>query len=171
MRPYPTAIQVTALLLTACALAACGGGSSSSTSPTPSPASGGQGIAVGEPAPGAPALDLFIAQARGADCAENRNRLFVIDKDLVLWDRAGNCPDMSWNVTLYRTTPGTMLCTAGDTIAGPRTTCTDERYRALVETVVANLAKPDLGLGGAYKIEPVPFDKDGKLPSSAAGQP
>ncbi|WP_165497815.1 protease complex subunit PrcB family protein [Pseudoduganella albidiflava] len=162
MRPYRSAVQAAALLLTALSLAACGGGGPSS-SPT-SAVAGGKGIAVGEPAPGAPAREEFIAQARKADCAEQRNRLFIIDNELVLWDRAGNCADMSWNATLYRLTPGAMLCTAGDTIAGPRTTCTDERYRALLETAAANLAKDDLGLGGAHKVEVVPFIKDGTLP-------
>jgi hypothetical protein len=149
-------------LLTALSLAACGGGGSSSSPSAPATA-GGQGIAVGEPAPGEPVREAFIAQARQAVCTENRNRLFVIDNELVLWDRAGNCPDMSWNVTLYRTTPGTLLCSAGDTIAGPRTTCTDERYRPLLETAVANLEKADLGLGAAHKVEVLPFVKDGAL--------
>lgn len=163
MRPYRSAVQAAALLLTALSLAACGGGGGSSSSST-SAAAGGKGIAVGEPAPGAPAREEFIAQARKADCAEQRNRLFIIDNELVLWDRAGNCADMSWNATLYRLTPGAMLCTAGDTIAGPRTTCTDERYRPLLDTAVANLGKDDLGLGGAHKVEAVPFIKDGTLP-------
>lgn len=162
MRPYHSAVQAAALLLTALSLAACGGGSSSSSSVQA--AAGGKGIAVGEPAPGAPAREEFIAQARKADCAENRNRLFIIDNDMVLWDRAGNCPDMSWNVTLYGITPGAVLCTAGDTIGGPRTTCTNERYRALLDTAVANLAKDDLGLGSAHKVEVLPFIKDGAQP-------
>lgn len=163
MRPYPAVANATALLLTVLSLAACGGGGGSLSTPS-AITSGGKGIAVGEPAPGAPALDEFIAQARTADCAEGRNRLFVIDNELVIWDRAGNCPDMSWNVTLYRTAPGAMLCTAGDSIGGPVTTCKDAHFRPLLATAVANLDKADLGLGASHKVEPVPFARNGTLP-------
>jgi hypothetical protein len=140
--------------LLAAGLAACGGGGGSGAM---SDHQSSQDVAVGEPAPG-PALVLtdFQAMARQASCADKLNRLFIIDGRQVLWDHAGNCADASYEQVLFGARPDTVLCTHGDSIAGPRTTCPDETSRTLFETIVNNLDKADLGLGSGHKVEVVP---------------
>jgi hypothetical protein len=133
-------------------LVACGGGDSS----TPPGQQAAQGIAVGEPNGGAPVISEFVKLAQGAICTDFRNRLFVIDGKQVFWDRAGNCPDMSYRQALYGFAPEQLACEVSDSIAGPRTFCADEKSRALFDTIVKNLDKPDLGLAG-HKVEPVSF--------------
>jgi hypothetical protein len=136
-------------------LAGCGGGSGAQ--PDRQAGQVSQGVAVGEPAPVALALADFQAQARTAACTETRNRLFVIDGTKVLWDRAGNCADASYEVVLYGAKPDSVLCSHGDTIAGPRTTCPDAASRSLFDIIVQNLDKADLGLGSTHKVERVSF--------------
>lgn len=132
-------------------LAACGGGSSThDQQATP-------GIAVGEPPPVALATAPFIAMARTSSCNETRNRLFVIDGKHVFWDHAGQCADASYEQVLFGSTPEVRLCSSGDTIAGPRTSCQDESARALFETIVKNADQPDLGLGSGQKVERLTF--------------
>jgi hypothetical protein len=115
----------------------------------------GQGVAVGEPNGAAPVTAEFVAQAQAAPCAEQRNRLFMIDKRMVFWDRAGNCADNGYARTLYGATPQQILCSAADSIAGPRTFCNDESARALFNTIDANRHKADLGLGSGHLVEPI----------------
>jgi hypothetical protein len=102
----------------------------------------------------APSVDLgpFIRQARDAGCGNIRNTLYVIDDKLVLWDRAGNCPDNSYSQNLYGRTIDQVFCKHFDTIAGPKTEYYDEKYKVLFDTVVASLDKPDLGLGPEHSI-------------------
>jgi hypothetical protein len=136
-------------------LAGCGGGSGAQ--PDRQVGQVSQGVAVGEPAPVALALADFQARARAAACTETRNRLFVIDGTKVLWDHAGNCADASYGQVLYGARPDTVLCSHGDTIAGPRTTCPDAASRSLFDTIVQNLDKADLGLGSTHKVERISF--------------
>ncbi|WP_374586736.1 hypothetical protein [Pseudoduganella sp.] len=144
-------------LLASLFLAACGGGGG--TSGTNRSASQ---IAVGEPAPGAPAKDEFIKLARAADCSDFANRLYIIDGKQVFWERAGNCADASYSHVLYGLTPQNEQCSVSDSIAGPRTSCKDESQRALIETITRNLDKPDLGTG--RKVEYIVFPpKDGPV--------
>ncbi len=102
-------------------------------------------------------LGPFISQARNADCSGIRNNLYVIDNNLVLWDRAGNCPDNSYSQTLYGRNIDQVLCKHFDSIAGPQTLYNDVRYKDLFDTVIANLDKPDLGLGAGHTVKPVTF--------------
>jgi hypothetical protein len=95
--------------------------------------------------------------AQEASCASTRNNLYLVDSKYVLWDRAGNCADASYAQVLMGATPQAVLCSAGDSIAGPRTSCTDESARPLFETMLKNLDKADLGLGAGHKVEPVNF--------------
>jgi hypothetical protein len=133
----------------ALALSSCGGGSAGMAD-----RQAGQGVAIGEPNPSAaPVTADFIAQAQAANCADQRNRLFVIDKKMVFWDRAGNCPDNSYARTLYGATPQALLCSVSDSIAGPRTSCVDTQSRALFDIIIANLDKSDLGLGSSHQVE------------------
>src|SRR5881398_1406933 len=57
------------------------------------------------PVPGGQVITAFVDRAHKASCAENRNRLFLIDGKQVFWDHAGNCPDMSYEQVLYGATP------------------------------------------------------------------
>jgi hypothetical protein len=141
-----------ALLAMMAALAGCGAGTASQPDRQAGQVSQGS---AGQSA--TPALDAFQAMARAAGCSEQRNRLFVIDGTQVLWDHAGNCADAAYGQVLFGATPDAVLCTSGDTLAGPRTGCTDPALRPLFDTVLANLDKADLGLGSAHKVERVDF--------------
>jgi hypothetical protein len=135
----------------ALALSSCGGGSGGGNdSGAVQSQQAGQHVVQGEPV-----TAEFIAQAQAASCADQRNRLFVIDKRVVFWDRAGNCADNSYARSLYGATPQTQLCSASDSIAGPRITCADAQWRAMFDTILANLDKADLGLGSGHQVEPL----------------
>ncbi|MCG2585556.1 hypothetical protein [Massilia sp. TS11] len=132
-------------------LVACGGGAATSGS---SPTQLSSGTVSVDPAPVAV---TFTAMAKGASCAGTSNRLYIIDNKQVFWARSGNCADNSYGYTLFGATPEQTLCSAMDTIAGPRTLCSDERYRELFVTMTKNLDKPDLGLGKDHKVEELNF--------------
>ena len=108
-------------------LAGCGGsGGGAGTAPAVQAgqaSQSGSGIAVGEPNPSALAILPFTRMARGAACADVRNRLFVIDGKQVFWDHAGKCADASYEQVLYGNKPETVQCTHGDTIAGTEFRC------------------------------------------------
>jgi hypothetical protein len=99
----------------------------------------------------------FIQMAKESPCHQTKNRLFLIDSTLVFWDRLGRCPDNAYEQTLFGNSPGAVLATSHDSIAGPRTTINNEQYRVLYETILANLDKPDLGLGVKHKVQAIPF--------------
>jgi hypothetical protein len=99
----------------------------------------------------------FVALTVNANCANTRNRLFVIDAKYVLWDKAGTCADAAYSQTLFGRTPQSVLCTNSDTIAGPRSSCTDQQYASLFQTILGNLDKPDLGLGSSHRLVTVPL--------------
>jgi hypothetical protein len=145
-------------------LAGCGGGGDSA--PTDRQAGN---IAVGEPNGGRLDTTKFVALAQQEACADSHNRLFVIDQQYVFWDRAGRCADNAYSFRLYGATPEQQLCSSGDSIAGPRTSCVDDKHRKLFDTLVQNAGRPDLGLGSDHKIEKigvltpvVPFDDIGR---------
>ncbi len=102
-------------------------------------------------------LAPFQKMAGLGSCADIRNRLFLIDDQLVFWDSAGNCADAAYSETLYGRTPDQILCVLHDSIAGPMKNCQAERYQGLFDTMTANLDKPDLGLGSEHTVQPVPF--------------
>lgn len=108
-----------------------------------------------------PALNTtdFIAIAKGACCANLRNRLFVIDQKHVFWDKASSYPDASFSQVLYGNTPQIILCSSADSILGPRTFYNDEDYRTLFETIVQNLNKPDLGLNNRHQVQQLTVPK------------
>lgn len=141
-----TRLPGAAALAGALALAACGGGGAADRL-------AGQGIAVGEPTGVMPIAADFIAKAQEASCTDQRNRLFMIDKSMVFWDRAGACADNAYARNLYGATPQALLCSVADSIAGPRTICADETARALFNVIVANLDRSDLGLGSGHLVE------------------
>lgn len=126
-------------------LVGCGGGSNGLNQPSAAPQ-----------VEAAIKTEDFVALTVNANCANTRNRLFVIDAKYVLWDKAGACADAAYSQTLFGRTPQSVLCTNGDTIAGPRSSCTDQQYANLFQTVISNLDKPDLGLGSSHNIVIVP---------------
>lgn len=150
-------------LLGALLLAGCGGDGSAPVMPGQQ---AGQGVAVGEPNGGMPAVSEFIKAAQEEACADQKNRLYLIDSKYVFWDRAGNCADNAYAQRLFGAQPQMVLCQVSDSIAGPRTFCSDDKSRAMFETIQANLDKPDLGLGAGHKVEPIAF-----LPKSGTAIP
>ncbi len=159
LRLEPLALALAAVL----SLSACGGGGGGAPV-TAAVKPDAQGIAVGEPNPSAPVdKDAFTRMAQGAACSDKLNRLYIIDNAQVFWDVAGSCADASYSHALYGPTPELKRCSAGDTIAGPRTSCTDERYRDTFDTIVKNRDKADLGLGATHKIEVVDLTPQPKL--------
>lgn len=131
-------------LLAALTLIGCGSGSGAALDRL-----AGQGMANGA----LPANAEFIARAQAASCADLNNRLFMIDRRMVFWDRAGHCADNAYGRTLYGMTPQVVLYSVSDSIAGPRSSCLDAQSRALFDVIVANLDKGDLGLGSSHQVE------------------
>lgn len=90
-------------------------------------------------------------------CADQRRQLYVIDEAMVLFVRAGSCPDNSYSQTLYGRSPAEVLCTTHDSIAGPMTRCEAGAPQDLFETMTGNLSLPDLGLGSDHKVRAIPI--------------
>ena len=102
-------------------------------------------------------LTPFKQLARTSDCSDVQNRLFLIDRTLVLWDRKGSCPDASYLVRLSGSTVDQILCELSDSIAGPVKNCRDDRYKEIFATIIVNLDEPDLGLGCDHVVEQIDF--------------
>jgi len=102
-------------------------------------------------------LGPFRKMARAGACADIRNNLFLIDDQLVFWDRAGECSDAAYAQSLYGGSFGESLCVFHDSIAGPVRSCSDPAYEGLFDTITANLDKPDLGLGSEHTVVEVQF--------------
>lgn len=134
MHLLPAALLALMLSLT---LASCGGSGGDDDPPT------GEMVA----------RETFQSLAAGASCADLRNRLFVIDNKLVLWDKASNCADAAYALSLFGTTPQKELCSQQDSLAGPRTECHDAQYVSMFDTISRNLAQADLGLGAGHTVE------------------
>jgi hypothetical protein len=117
-------------------------------------ACGGDG-GGGEPQASDIANAEFLQMASSANCANLRNRMFVIDRKYVFWDRAGTCADAEYAYTLFGAKPQVVLCSRLDSLAGPLTDCPDARYAALLEIITQNMDKPDLGLGAAHQVSPL----------------
>lgn len=111
----------------------------------------------GPPAVTAPQVQPFQDMARTSDCADKKNRLFLIDGTFVFWDKAGSCADASYSQTLFGATPQDRLCNNSDSIAGPRRSCTDPGAALMFDTILAHLDEPDLGLGPDHTVRPIPL--------------
>lgn len=96
----------------------------------------------------------FTELALQAPCADVSNRFYVINQKFVFRDAAGHCADGAWARTLYGATPQDVVCSERDSIAGPVSSC-DPAFRALFGQIDRNRDKADLGLGSAYKVEPL----------------
>lgn len=116
-------------------------------------ACGGSGKLAETPLTTPLATTEFIALASSANCANLRNRMFVIDQKQVVWDKAGSCADASYELVLFGNNIKNVLCSSADSIAGPKTTCTDTQYRSMFDLISKNLDKADLGLGSAHQVQ------------------
>ena len=125
------------LPLLAATLSACGGGGKLTETSVTAP------LATTE----------FISLASAASCANLRNRMFVIDQKQVIWDKAGSCADASYELVLFGNTTKNVLCSSADSIAGPKTSCTDTQYRSMFDLISKNLDKADLGLGSGHQVQ------------------
>jgi len=103
------------------------------------------------------ALAPFRHMAATSSCADVRNRLFLIDRQLVFWDRAGNCADMMYAETLYGQTTEDVLCVFADSIDGPHKQCTDPTFASMFDTIIGNLDDPQLGLGPDHLVQKIPI--------------
>ncbi len=99
----------------------------------------------------------FFQLARNASCADIRSRLFVIDDNLILFDREGSCADNSYQVVLYKDNIDTIVCEYHDSIMGPVKNVYDNNYRILFETIIDNLDKSNLGLGSNHFVRELSF--------------
>lgn len=144
-------------------LSSCGGGGDVAGLPDQQAS---PGVTVGPPAPAASTIpaELFFTRAREEECADVRNRLFVIDGKQVFWDRAGSCGDNSYAQRLYGATPEALLCSALDSIAGPQVHCDAPGARAMFDTILKNLHSADLGLGSTHKVELLSFQPEHREP-------
>jgi hypothetical protein len=100
----------------------------------------------------------FQAMAREAqDCAQNRNRLFLIDRTLVFWDMDGDCPETYYTQALFACTVDDVLCWEFGTLSGPRRVYADSSYREMFETILSNLDRGDLGLCPSHEVRRIEF--------------
>ena len=93
---------------------------------------------------------------REAPHTDEANRLFLIDGEMVFWDRRGACADAQFSFTLFGRTPDEVLCRSYDSFAGAMTSC-PEAFADLFETIITHLDAEDLGLGPEHSVEPIPF--------------
>ena len=104
---------------------------------------------------------LFELARQSAGCANIRNRLLFIshpdklDIEIVLLDQAGTCADADFRQRLFGETVNDLLCSNAQSIAGPVKNCAVPAYASLFDTMIANLAKADLGLGEGYEVAEV----------------
>ncbi|MBJ6723541.1 hypothetical protein [Geomesophilobacter sediminis] len=100
----------------------------------------------------------FVELFKNSDCADLRNRLFLIDGALVLHDRSGNsCPDNDYQLTLFDGSPSIRLEDLADSIAGPTWLVSTPDHLQMFQTIQANLDKADLGLGTGHTVVQVPM--------------
>lgn len=100
-------------------------------------------------------LDPFKEVARNSECSDVRNRLFLIDRTLVLWDSRGSCADATYLVRLHSGTIQQVLCEYRDSIAGPVRSCPDPRFREMFDTIFDHLEAPNLGLGPEHHVQEI----------------
>lgn len=105
---------------------------------------------------------FFDLARQSAGCANTRNRLLFIthpeklDIEIVLLDQAGTCADAGFRQRLFGETVNDLLCSHAQSIAGPVKSCAVRAYARLFDTMIANLDKPDLGLGEGYDVWEIP---------------
>ncbi len=116
-------------------------------------------LACGDSPTGPSDADLaaFKTLARQSPCADQVNRLYLIDKRLVFHQVEGRCADAAYSFTLYGTKSSDVKCRLGDSIAGPQRSCADPAESGLFDTIVGHLDRSDLGLGSGHTVTIIPF--------------
>jgi hypothetical protein len=94
----------------------------------------------------------FTEMALGAACSDRRNEMYLVDKTMVIWYVAGRCADASYHTTLFDAQTHATLCSAYDSIAGPRVSCTDESYLPIFEELTGGEKG---GRSGDHILEPI----------------
>jgi len=102
-------------------------------------------------------LDVFRNMASNATCSDISNKLFVIDNQMVFWAIEGNCPDASYEYTLYGINPDEIICKKFDSIAGPQEQCNDKEYQEIFQIIIDNIDTNDLGLGVNHIVSEIYF--------------
>jgi hypothetical protein len=95
----------------------------------------------------------FVKLWDGNSCADTR-RVFIIDQHLVYTDsHALHCSDADI-YALYESSPDRLLCRAGG-ISGQPVCSGSTTAPALMQTILANTSKADLGLGSTHTVQQV----------------
>ena len=100
----------------------------------------------------APWWEPFVTASQGAQCVDIRNRLYVIDNQLVFTDQQGSCTDQMYSWVLYGRTVDDVKCAAYDSLGGSHNTCTDPSYRPMFNTILSHRDEADLGLGSSHHV-------------------
>ena len=77
------------------------------------------------------------------------------DERVILLDRAGVCADASYEQVLFGDAGDDVLCSNGDSIAGPVKRCPETSRAGMFDVILANLDRSDLGLGSGYNVTQV----------------
>ena len=97
-------------------------------------------------------FNSFVAAVSAKNCADISNLLYLVDGNYVFNHVEGNCADANFGDTLYGLTPDQILCSGGETIAGPRSSCTDASLSAMFDTMSSHPYASDLGLGSGHQV-------------------
>jgi hypothetical protein len=98
-------------------------------------------------------INHLLNISRNSLCNEIENRVFLIDKKLLLWVRKGKCRDNSYSYILYGRGLK-KLCYEQDSIAGTIFKG-DSRYERLFKKLVKNISKENLGQDKRLQVEEI----------------
>lgn len=130
---------------------ACGGGAGSSGGVS---GNNGNSSSANQPSRAPANASTFLSLASNGNCADVRNRFYLIDKQYVYQDRAGNCADASYSRVLYGANPNEKLCYQADSIRGPVSECSGE-LKAFFDGLNSNRERPNLGLSASHSVTPL----------------
>jgi hypothetical protein len=103
-------------------------------------------------------LNPFFTMSKASACADKANQLFQIDTTIIFWNRQGTCPGNFYSYTLFSAySVDSILCRSYDSLAGPQELCSAPKYHDMLDTIVANLSDPALGLGNSHRVIPFPI--------------
>ena len=102
-------------------------------------------------------LSPFRMLAQEEECAQDRNNLYLIDSNLVFWEREGGCPDNWFAQILYGESPTDIKCDYHGSIAGPVYVCNDSTYHEMFQLIIADLDDDNLGLNSEHTVEAIQF--------------
>jgi hypothetical protein len=116
----------------------------------------------------------FVRLAQRETCAEISNSLFVIDEELVFWDRRGDCADdASYAWVLFGRTVDDILMLEVNSTRAP-VYCDPAGYsrdvREIFATIADNLDETDLGLGPGHTVREVAVTASGAPPPGVTGR-